>query len=317
MNGSDDEQRPRNPKFNERTDMTNVQLVKGMKFPNSKVFRKALKEYVIQHHIDIKWKLKEKKKVYVHCKNNCGWRCYASMVTGKCTFEIKTLNLECTYPLSFQNRQVTSAYMASTYLEDFSKNPNYEVSGVKHYVMQHISIDLSLSQVYRSRKVAKCLITGNEESQYGLLRDYAKMIRRTDVGSKVILQTEMEDENAQLKFKRMYIRYNAQKLVFLGGCRPFVRLDGCHLKDRFDDIGSPEDLNLVFISDRQKSLILAMETLFPTVEHRYYVKHTYNNFKVNHKGMELKSVLWRCAGITLVREFKKGMQYLKSLDEEA
>ena len=59
------------------------------------------------------------------------------------------------------------------------------------------------------------------------------MIRRTDVGSKVILQTDMKDENAQLKFKMMYIRYNAQKLGFLGGCRPFVGLDGCHLKDRF------------------------------------------------------------------------------------
>ena len=71
MNGSNDEQRPGNPKFNERTDMTNVQLVKGMKFPNSKVFRKALREYLIQHHIDIKWKLNEKKKISVHCKNNC------------------------------------------------------------------------------------------------------------------------------------------------------------------------------------------------------------------------------------------------------
>ena len=40
------------------------------------------------------------------------------------------------------------------------------------------------------------------------------MIRRTDVGSKVILQTKMENENAEPKFKRMYIRYNAQKLAF-------------------------------------------------------------------------------------------------------
>ena len=37
------------------------------------------------------------------------------------------------------------------------------------------------------------MITRNEEAQYGLLRDYAKMIRKTDVGSKVILQTEMEN----------------------------------------------------------------------------------------------------------------------------
>ena len=66
MDGSNDDQRPGNPEFIERTDMTNVRLVVGMKFPNSKVFRKALREYVIQHHIDIKWKLNEKKKIFVH-----------------------------------------------------------------------------------------------------------------------------------------------------------------------------------------------------------------------------------------------------------
>ena len=30
----------------------------------------------------------------------------------------------------------------------------------------------------------------------------------------------------------MYIRYNAQKVGFLGGCRPIIGLDGCHLKGR-------------------------------------------------------------------------------------
>ena len=49
----------------------------------------------------------------------------------------------------------------------------------------------------------------------------------------MILQTEMENENAEPKFKRMYIRYNAQKVGFLGGCRPFIGLDGCHLNGRF------------------------------------------------------------------------------------
>ena len=47
------------------------------------------------------------------------------------------------------------------------------------------------------------------------------------------------------------------------------------------------------------------------------MKHIYNNFKVNHKGMELKSVLWRCASTTSVTEFERGMDHLKSLDEEA
>ena len=86
------------------------------------------------------------------------------MVTGECIFEIKTLYPECTCPLTFKNGQVTSAYMAKRYLENFGKNPNWEVSGVKHHVMQKISIDLSLSQVYRSRKAARGLIIRNEEA---------------------------------------------------------------------------------------------------------------------------------------------------------
>ena len=118
--------------------MRNVKLVKGMKFPNSEVFRKALREYVIQKHIDIKWKLNEKKKISVHCKNKCGWRCYASMVTRECTFQIKTLNLKCTCPLTFQNSQVISTYVANKYSKDFSRNPTWEVLGVQHHVMQQI-----------------------------------------------------------------------------------------------------------------------------------------------------------------------------------
>ena len=118
------------------------------------------------------------------------------------------------------------------------------------------------------------------------------MIRVIDVGSKVILQIEIIEPNTQLKFKRMYVRYNAQKVGFLRGCRPLVGLNGCHLKGKFgghilsatvrdgndnispvalgvvkqenkdfwvwflqtfaNDIGRPDELNLVFISDRQK-----------------------------------------------------------------
>ena len=118
------------------------------------------------------------------------------------------------------------------------------------------------------------------------------MINIVDKGSRVILQTEMTDETSQPKFKRMYVRFNAQKVGFLGGCRPFIGLDGCHIKHRFggqilsattkdandnifpvamavveqetreswiwfleifaEDIGRPEELKLVFISNRQK-----------------------------------------------------------------
>ena len=102
----------------------------------------------------------------------------------------------------------------------------------------------------------------------------------------------MAYETSQPKFKRMYVRFNAQKVGFLSGCKSFIGLDGCHIKHRFggqilstttkdandnifpiamavvkqeireswiwfleifvDNIGRPKELQLVFISDRQK-----------------------------------------------------------------
>ena len=87
--------------------------------------------------------------------------------------------------------------------------------------------------MYRSKRKAKDLINGDEQLQYGVLRDYAQMITTVDKGSRVILQIKIAEETSQQKFKRMYVRFNAQKVGFLGGCRPFISLDGCHIKHRF------------------------------------------------------------------------------------
>ena len=47
------------------------------------------------------------------------------------------------------------------------------------------------------------------------------------------------------------------------------------------------------------------------------MKHIYSNFKVDHKGLELKDALWRCAGATIIREFERRMQEMKDLDVKA
>ena len=48
-------------------------------------------------------------------------------------------------------------------------------------------MNLSINQVYRIKRKAREFILGDERLQYGKLRNYAKMIRVTGVGSKVIL----------------------------------------------------------------------------------------------------------------------------------
>ena len=128
---SDDEDpRDRAPEFNQQTDMRKPDLVLGMKFPNSRVFREALREYVVNKAVDIKFKLNEKTKISIHCKNDCGRRLYASIVPGELTLQIKTFQFVCTCGKSFQHSQVSSSYVTRKYLQDFGKNPKWEVAGV-------------------------------------------------------------------------------------------------------------------------------------------------------------------------------------------
>ena len=61
------------------------------------------------------------------------------------------------------------------------------MSDVYNHVMQNLSVDLSVNQLYRSKRKAKDLIDGDEQLQYGVLRDYAQMINTVDKGSRVIV----------------------------------------------------------------------------------------------------------------------------------
>ena len=88
---------------------------------------------------------------------------------------------------TFKRSQVTSTHVARKYLDDFSKNPDWAVSGVKYRVMQDVFVDLSINQVYKTKRKAREFILGDERLQYEKLKDYVEMIRVTDVGSKVIL----------------------------------------------------------------------------------------------------------------------------------
>ncbi|KAG8379804.1 hypothetical protein BUALT_Bualt07G0127400 [Buddleja alternifolia] len=144
---------------------------------------------------------------------------------------------------------------------------------------------------------------------------------------------------------------------FLQGCRPVIGVDGCHLRGshkgilltavRIDpnncifpicycvtegedfntwkwflellinDLGIYDQQKWTFVLDRQKGLLPALYELLPDIEHRYCVRHMYNNFKKEHHGQTLKDRMWNIAKAFTVNQFKFLMEKVKEIDEEA
>ncbi|KAK4410830.1 hypothetical protein Sango_0156000 [Sesamum angolense] len=162
----------------------------------------------------------------------------------------------------------------------------------------------------------------------------------------IMMMTDSDDGNVNKKFAKFYVMFDALRVGFLSGCRPIIGVDGCHLKGPHGGVlltavsidpnnnlyplayaivsGETReawewflgllksDLNMVredaytFISDKQKGLIPAFESVFPGSDKRYCVRHLHGNMKTaGFKGLAYKSALWNVARATTESEFKK------------
>ena len=68
------------------------------------------------------------------------------------------------------------------------------------------------------------------------LRQYGNEIIRSNPGSLVAIETDDQDADGKRPFKRIFIAFNALSRGFITGCRPFIGLDGCHLKGPYGGV---------------------------------------------------------------------------------
>ncbi|KAI5338353.1 hypothetical protein L3X38_017624 [Prunus dulcis] len=174
-------------------------------------------------------------------------------------------------------------------------------------------------------------------------------------GSTVKIKTQIV--KGETVFQKIYVCLAACKEGFLESCRLVIGVDGCHLKGPYPgqiltavgvdgsngfflvayavvDIESKdswiwffnlliEDLGItnrkawVVISDKQKGLVPAIETILLTAEHRMCVRHLYSKFRASHIGLALKHILWATARAAIVPWWEAEMEKMKNEDEEA
>nr|GEX34456.1 hypothetical protein [Tanacetum cinerariifolium] len=154
-------------------------------------------------------------------------------------------------------------------------------------------------------------------------RDYVVELQSTNPNTTVKIAVERNTDPSlpTRVFQRIYICLGALKLGFKVYRRDLLGLDGAFMKGSFpgqgDDIDLHPNSNFTFISDRQKGIISAIKTVYPSVERRYCLRHIHENIKQGWCGQAYKDLLCRVASATNVKDFEKYMLELKTINPKA
>ncbi|XP_074352049.1 uncharacterized protein LOC141691210 [Apium graveolens] len=252
---------------------------------------------------------------------------------------------------------MTSKWITEYYENDIRMNPTWPLGAFRKKVVNDWGCEVSIYAIGRAKNKALKVIRGNNEAQYGQLWDYMGAIKKAMPDSTIELMLDSEEAGLQgRRFKRIYVCLGPLKKGFTVGCRPLIRLDGCHLKGPYGgqlltvvgcdsndgmypiswaivEVENTEtwnwflellvqDVNVVnsggwtFISNRQKGLVNALTTQVPNAEHRFCVMHLYMNMYKDHKGVGCRSLLWLAARATTDYMFNKHMTELQKLSKK-
>ena len=215
-----------------------VRLVKDMLFNNVNHFREVLTDYVIQEGVEIVRVKNDRTRVTAYCKaKGCNWRIHATATAEGTTFKIKICEGEhnC-IRVSNNHGAASTAWIAKKLSSKLHVEPDMSYNLMQHELNESYGLTVNTKKLYRAKKRAREESQGTHARSYKMLHLYAQMVRDTNPGSIAIMQLERLEISNNPTFKRFFLSFDAMKKGFRNGCRPFIGVDGCHLKGPYEGV---------------------------------------------------------------------------------
>ncbi|XP_072963748.1 uncharacterized protein [Typha angustifolia] len=312
----------------------------GNLYDNVYMFRDALRDYAICNHFETRYIHNEKHRVTVRCaKPDCSWRLHASKVQGGPLIQVKTVKGEhtCEAANVYGNKMATSNWICNKIIDWIRLEPNLTIKAICARIKEAHHVQLHYARVWRGRELAFEKLYGNVDRSFQFFPS---------------LYRELEEKNPR---SIVFVCFKACSDGFIAGCRPYLGLDGCHLKGKYlgdllaatawdanygifplafavvnietgytwkwfldnirEAIGEVE--NLTLMSDRQKGLDAVVVEVFPRAEHRVCFKHFYENFKRKFPGKQYKKYMCGVAKAYIHSKWEDEMKLLEELSKPA
>ncbi|XP_073138855.1 uncharacterized protein [Henckelia pumila] len=206
----------------------------GQTFKDAAEFRVYLKSYAVATRRSFLYKKNDSVKVIVVCSDiNCNWRIYASKHKSDHLFGIRKCNLEHScgkdHLRSRGHPRADSSWVENVVKDKLRVEPLYRPCEIIKDIHREYGVELEYHRAWMGKELVMHDIHGTDKGAYGRLHWYCNAVKETNPGS----FADCEIYDVTQKFQKLFICLNACAVGFVNGCRPFLFLDGTHIKNKY------------------------------------------------------------------------------------
>ncbi|XP_026400624.1 uncharacterized protein LOC113296535 [Papaver somniferum] len=274
------------------------------------------------------------------------------------TVTVRECNIEhtCKNPNEDYRRKCNAKFVAKYLLKtmDVASPVDKEDDIAKKIIRSQLQTEIPKWVARHARRLVLAERDGTFETCYKKTPEL--VIAATSLNPRSIGHFSWSKDDKDNKFESLILAYNAQIKGLMNGCRMVIGLDGAHLTGKFGGVmlsatgidaqngvfplcmmicmseteenwfmmlkelrkRIPDMAGLTFISDRMKGILESVKRLYPLSNHRYCLRHLYNNFLT--KGFinpRLVQLLWQAAKAYKYHHWEEAMQEIEEISPDA
>ncbi|XP_058756990.1 uncharacterized protein LOC131630222 [Vicia villosa] len=230
---SDNEKMPKYEKFRGELLNKDYEFKLGMEFNSLVEFKDAIREWSVLNGREIRFVKNESTRVRVECRGKYGFTALCSKVGDKHTFQLKTWVGTHTCSRVLNNKSANSKWVSKVVVEKRHQSGKVKVSDLMAELRSKYLVGISKGRAWRAKHMAEKIIEGDCSKQYSMLYNYAAELKKQNDGNTVKISVERPVPTLPPRFGSFYFCFDGCKKGFLHGCRPFIGVDGCHLKTQY------------------------------------------------------------------------------------
>ncbi|KAG5623242.1 hypothetical protein H5410_008460, partial [Solanum commersonii] len=207
------------------------ELHPSMTFKDLNEARKIVNLYSLANSKPIVVEKSDRTRLRYKCMIGCPFVLLISQDGKGPGFKVKTLKINHNCEDAFKNPRACTSTLAQYFRSKLQNNSQYKLKDMRKDLKDQFNLNASTSKLKRAKRIALQKLQGSFLNDFNRIEAYANELRLSNPGSDIVINLSKDAlEQGKRKFLRMYICFNALKLGWKEGLRPFIGLDGTFLK---------------------------------------------------------------------------------------